>query len=235
MEERDKIAARIRALLANTVENACTEDEAVAAAAKAAEMLKRYNLTVDEVELRKSPFSRHREHHDDEVGDRLWKIADAISFLTGSRYWTGRAGEPVEINFFGFEHEVDVSRYLLEICARAMRQEHKRLKKAFGLLVPAARRHKILPFLDGMADSLWRRIRALKEPEPTGTGLVVLRDQLITKAMADAGLKTQKRDMRNSRDFEISYRDGWEAGERVSLNRGLHDSEGKFNKQLTSR
>jgi hypothetical protein len=31
MTEREKIAARIRALLAKTVENGCTEDEAIAA------------------------------------------------------------------------------------------------------------------------------------------------------------------------------------------------------------
>lgn len=218
MNEREKIAARIRALLAKTVANGCTEDEAIAAAAKAAEMLARYNLTVDEVKLRESPFARHSERHDDEVGYRLWKVADAIAYLTGARYWTSRIGEPVSIDFFGFEHEVQVASYLLEICARAMRQEHKRLKKLFALLVPAARRRKILPFLDGMADSLHRRIRALKEPTPTGKGLIVLRDQLIDQAMPT---KTEKRGMRGSRDFEKEYGDGWQAGERVSLNRGL--------------
>lgn len=221
-DERQKIAARIRALLAKTVENGCTEDEAIAAAQKAAEMLARYNLTVDEVKLRESPFSRHRERHDDEVGDRLWKIADAIGELTGARFWTSRAGEPVEINFFGFEHEVDVAKYLLEICARAMRGEYRRLSNDLRLLTPVRRRWKLMAFLDGMADTLARRIKALIEPTSTGTGLIVLRDQLIDAALKDAGINLDSRKMRRSRDFERTYRDGQRAGERVSLNRGVN-------------
>ena len=44
MNERSKIAARIRALLAKTVENGCTEAEALSAAAKVAELLDRHDL-----------------------------------------------------------------------------------------------------------------------------------------------------------------------------------------------
>jgi hypothetical protein len=221
MSDREKIAARIRALLAKTVENGCTEAEAIEAARKAADMLARYNLTVDEVQMRRSPFSQHTERHSDEVGDRLWKAADGIAFLTGARYWTTPPGSQVEITFFGFDHEVDVARYLLEICARAMRQEHRRLNAAYALLVPARRRSRVLPFLDGMADRLRQRIRELKPPAPTGTGLVVLHGALIDAAMAERGLRLRDRPARGSRDFESTYHDGLRAGDRVALNRGL--------------
>ncbi len=221
-DERSKIAARIRALLAKTVENGCTEDEAVAAAQKAAEMLARYNLTVDEVKLRESPFSRHRERHDDEVGDRLWKIADALAELTGVRYWAARAGEPAEINFFGFAHEVDVAKYLLEICARAMRAEYRRIGTDLRLLTPVRRRWKLSAFLDGMSDTLASRLKALKEPAKMGTGLVVLRDSLIDAAIP---FKLESRQTRRSRDFERTYRDGMQAGERVPLNPGITGSQ----------
>jgi Protein of unknown function (DUF2786). len=233
MNDRDRIAARIRALLAKTVENGCTEDEAVAAAAKAAEMLAKYNLTVDEVQLRESPFQRHTEHHDDFVGDRLWKVADAIAHLTGSRYWTSPIGvRPVEINFFGFAHEVDVSKYLLAICARAMNDNLERLHRDYGLLTFAAKRRKFIPFMDGMADSLARRIRALRPPEPTGTGLIVLRGQLIDAAMP---VKIKQRDMRSSRDFESDYLNGLIAGDRVALNSALQGGPTTDRKRLNSR
>lgn len=65
---RERIAAIIRALLEKTVANGCTEDEAIAAAAKAAEMLAKHNLTVDEVELRANPFARERQSFEDVVG-----------------------------------------------------------------------------------------------------------------------------------------------------------------------
>ena len=51
MGDRDAILARIRALLAKTVANGCTEAEAVAAAELAAKLLAKHNLTLDEAEL----------------------------------------------------------------------------------------------------------------------------------------------------------------------------------------
>jgi len=234
--EKEKIAARIRALLAKTVENGCTEDEAIEAARKAAEMLEKYNLTMDEVRLRESPFARHTEHHEDLVGERLWKVASAISHLTGARHWTSRAGvHPVEINFFGFDHEVEVAKYLLEICARAMRQEHKRLRRSLAILTKEARRRKIIPFLDGMADSLHFRIKALKPAEPTGKGLIALRNELIDTAMKDAGIRLEDAKRRPSRDLEDSYRDGVRAGESVSLNRGVSGPETSSGRLLADR
>lgn len=222
MTERERIAARIRALLAKTVENGCTEDEAVAAAAKAAEMLERYNLTLDEVEMRASPFGRHAELHDDPVGERLWKPASAIAKLTGATFWTSRPGVfPVEINFFGFQHEVDVARYLLEICARAMRQQASRLHREYGLFVAAKRRRLVAPYLDGMADRLRERIIALQPPAPTGKGLIVLRDQLVKAEMSLRGIELGERRTRASRSWEQNYRDGRRAADAVGLNRGV--------------
>lgn len=225
MTEREKIAARIRALLQKTVDNGCTEDEAVAAAAKAAELLQRYNLTVDEVEMRASPFSRHTEQHSDPVGERLWKVAAAIGELTGARFWTSPVGAPVEITFFGFDHEVQIARYLLEICTRAMRNEAAKLERTVALLVESARRRRILPFLDGMADRLARRIRDLVPPQPTGTGIMVLHRELIDAALKAEGVALENRKTRNSRDLEPSYLEGQLAADRVSLNKGLSGSQ----------
>lgn len=228
MSEREKIAARIRALLAKTTENGCTEDEAVAAAAKASEMLQKYNLTIDEVQLRENPFTRAKEQVSENfIGERLWKVAAAISHLVGTRYWTSQtAVRPVEITFFGFDHEVEISKYLLQICIRAMNDAYERFMCRHGLLTWPAKRRRLIPFLDGMRDALAHRIRALKKPEPTGTGLVVLRADLIDAAMADEGIKLSERATRKSRSLDGEYRDGVLAGEAVSLNPGIHGASG---------
>ena len=231
--EREKIAGRIRALRNKTVENGCTEDEAVSAADLAAKLLAQYNLTMDEVELRRAEFAKHSEDHEDEVGERLWKVAAAIAHLTDTTTWSSRKGvHPYRINFFGFDHEVAVAKYLLAICARAMRQEYQRLRRVYGLVNPARQRLKIIPFLDGMADSLHDRIRALKVVPPTGTGLVVVKDQLITEAMAKAGIKLQDQTKRRSRDLDESYGLGRQAGERVPLNAGIHHDDAGARKLL---
>lgn len=221
MTQREKICARIRALLAKTVENGCTEDEAIAAAAKAAEMLERYNLSVDEVQMRESPFAKHSERRDDLVGERLWKPAVAISELTGARCWTGQAGAAPEINFFGFEHEVLVAKYLLEICGNAMRWHEERQRNSMRLLHHSVQRRRVIPFLDGMADRLHARIMAIKPPRAAGTGLVVLHRELVDQALKDDGINLSKRNMRGSRDFDDAYADGLSAADRVALNKGL--------------
>ena len=55
--DRKKIAERIRALRAKTTTNGCTEEEAAAAATMVAKLLERYNMTLDETELRESEFA----------------------------------------------------------------------------------------------------------------------------------------------------------------------------------
>lgn len=234
-ENRDKIAAKIRALLSKTVENGCTEDEAIAAAAMAAKLLAKYNMTVDETEMRANPFKRDSFQREDEIGDRLWKVADAIARLTGSRYWRSRRGVvPVEITFFGFSHEVDISKYLLAICVRALSDGKKSVIRQYALLVASRRRQHLIAFLDGMVDRLAQRILELREPEQTGTGLVVLRDALIEAAMAVEKIKTEKAARgRKSRDFDDAYIDGLLAADRVSLHRGVAEEREQDRLRLT--
>lgn len=188
--DREKIAARIRALRAKTVENGCTEDEAMAAAAKVAELLDAYNMTVDEAEMRASPFGQQSMEYEDHVGTRaLWKVAAGVSKVTGAEWVLSRPGVfPVEITFFGFAHEVEISGYLLDICATAMRAEQSRILRGAPKAVTPRQRNRLFPFLDGMADRLYVRLVELAPKQPTGTGLMVVRDALIKQAMEDAGL-----------------------------------------------
>ena len=54
----DKLKTCIHALRAKTIDNGCTEDEALSAAAKVAELLDRYNLPLTDVEIREAPCER---------------------------------------------------------------------------------------------------------------------------------------------------------------------------------
>lgn len=223
-DRREAIAKKIRALLAMNEANGVSKELALEYAKKAKELLDEYNFTLEEIELRESPFDKQAINHTpDMVGERLWKPATSIAALTGARHWVAKKGSIPVDTFFGYKHEVETARYLLAICERAMRQEWKVLKspQRFGLLTGTRQRLKIIPFLDGMADELRDRIKAMVPPKPTGTGIMVLHGQLITEEMAKLGIKLEDINLRTSRDGEDEYGKGREAGKRVDLNPGI--------------
>lgn len=221
MHDKDRIAARIRALRAKTTENGCTEEEAAAAAAMVASLLAKYNMTAEEADVRENGFAREQVVVDDPVGERLWKIADGIAHMIDVRYWASRPGEQPSVTFFGFDHEVEIAVYLLDICRNAMTTKQAEEEFKGRLHRPSVRRRNVGAFLDGMADRLRERIRALKPEVPTGTGLVVLRNQLIDAEMENEGIKLDSSSARASRDLEAGYADGQRAGDAVALNRGV--------------
>jgi hypothetical protein len=225
--KRQTIARRIRALLAMTVANGCTEDEAVAAAQKAAGLIEQYDLTMDEVEMRASSFTgADQAHTDSDVGPRFYTVANAISELTGARSWISRPGvHPVVYSFFGMTHEVEIANYLLDICARAVRSECDAREGEWAFFRLSVRRIKRIAFRDGMADSLSKRIRALKPKTKTGTGLIVLHDALIDEEMIRRGLAIRTRRQPGSFDFDDSYLEGRDAGDLVALDPGVKPPE----------
>lgn len=220
MTEREKIAARARHLAAMTVENGCSEAEALTAARKLADLLDRYNMTLDEATLREAGFKRQDRVIDDDVGARLWKPASAIAKLTNTTYWTAQVGMPHQVTFFGFEHEVEIAGYLLSICETAMRGGQRRMMRDAMLLVPAKRRARVIPFLDGMADRLHERILEMVPPPQTGTGLVVVRDALIKAEMQRQNIDLTDKRQRSSMNWG-TYADGRAAADAVALNQGV--------------
>lgn len=218
--DREKLAARIRALRARTVENGCTEAEALAAAEKLAQLLADHNMTLDEADLRASPFARHDHVGVGAVGLKLWKVANAIAELTNTRTWTGGRDVPTGSTFLGLAHEVEVAAYMLDICERAMQTEARNLMGRLRGLPHIKQAAKMVPFVDGMADRLASRIRDMIPPVQPGTGLIVLRGALIDQELARRGIEVETSRARRSLDTD-AYRAGLKAGDAVALNRGL--------------
>ena len=112
----DKLKARIQALRAKTTANGCTEDEALSAAAKVAELLDRHDLSLSDVELQTSLCERrvyetHRKKRiplDDCIG--------AVAQFCDCRVWREKnAAVEVSYVFFGLSADVEVAHYLAEL------------------------------------------------------------------------------------------------------------------------
>ena len=222
---RKKIADIVRALRAKTVENGCTEGEAAAAAKKIAQLLEQYNMTLDEAELRESDFTKANHPQDDLIGKVIYRVASAISHMMDIKFWSERPGEPRSTTFFGFTHEVEIAGYLLDICRSAMKTQSAKIEHECRLLRESVRRRRVSAFLDGMADRLAQRIKELKPAKPTGTGLVVLRKELVEAALKDEGIELQGARGSKSNTFDEEYQRGRKAADKVGLNPGVESSQ----------
>ena len=219
--DKKKISERIRALRAKTVANGCTEEEAAAAAAMVAKLLARYNMTLDETELKENAFAQARQPLEDILGRSIHKIANAIAYMMDIRYWKTNPGEAPAITFFGFSHEVEIATYLLDICRNAMKNSAEKIEHENRLLRESVKRRRVISFLDGMADRLAKRIRALKPQDPPGTGLIVLRGALIDAELERLGHQFKKIKGRSSWNLDDNYERGRNAADKVALNKGI--------------
>lgn len=223
--DRKKLVERIRALKAKTIENGCTEEEAAAAAEMVAKLLERYNISAEECDVRENEFNQYSHTQDDLVGRRLFVIADAIAYLVEVRYWIQRPGEKATVNFFGFDHEVEIASYLLDICRNAMETQSKKIEHENRLLRENIRRRKTIAFIDGMSDRLAQRIKALKPKRPTGTGIIILRDALIDAELKNRDINLHDARTRETYDLDENYRRGLSAGDKVALNQGIRGTD----------
>ncbi len=228
MKDRQKILDIIRALRAKTVGNAATEAEAAAAAAKVAELLERYGIRTDELEeAPKDEFVSEEFRSDREVvSARLWRVANAIGKLTDTRNWTSHktAMKSSVETFFGHEADVAIAIYLLEVCARAMNSLSEQLLADMILLRANVRRRRHIAFMDGLTDTLCRRINEITwaRQKAIGKGLIVRKMDIVDAAMRGTGVSLRyRRSGRDSLSEDTGYEAGVSAANDISLNAGL--------------
>ncbi len=194
--DRDKLRARIAALMAKTVDNGCTEAEALAAAAKVADLLDRHALSLSDVDLQQSPCeravfaSRHRKRVP------LEACIGAIADFCDCRVWRekGLDGAVVHV-FFGLPEASVAARDLAETIDGAVRAELGRFKTSRDYARFDTRdRHEVnasfvLGMVQGIADKL-DSIKADRDARHRGTGrdLAVVTRSVVDRAFADLGL-----------------------------------------------
>ena len=117
-DKRESILAKIRALMAKTPENGCTEAEAKAAAAMVDTLLEKYEIDLDEVALRKQEFTQAEIMNGwlHPVG----QAATGIAKFTDCKCWIS---EKKKIVYFGFSVDCEIAEYLTLLFKRAIDRE----------------------------------------------------------------------------------------------------------------
>lgn len=239
----DKLKSRIAALMAKTVENGCSEEEAASAATLLANMLDMHGVTIadvtamltskETVDVTKMNWTSGKKLHE------AYLVAQPIAAFFGCKVWRSlHGGDLPAIVFFGLSQDAYAACTLLETVKVSMDTEWQRYLKT----VPWDRRgsgktvRMRTSFMNGMILRLTSRLSAMLDernkanapPPGGGTALVVLKNQLVEREFKSLEMKlTASRSTRARSSSNDAHQAGMAAGDRTSLSAGKGVTETK--------
>jgi hypothetical protein len=226
----DKLVQRIRALREKTVEQGCTEQEAMAAAEKVAELLDRYGLSLSELDLRKQSCEgigvetgrKRRGPIDDCIG--------TIAVFFDCRVWaeTSESGA-LRYIFFGLPGDVQAAVYLHDLVALAFVAETATFQvgEFYGSLFSGDRRSATNSFQVGLAGGIISKLDALRRARDAAAGgtsgraLVPVKQSIIEQEMERLGLTLRRLNATRRKVIPDAFNSGREAGERFEYRPGI--------------
>lgn len=226
----EKLVARIQALRAKTIANGCTEDEALSAAAKVAELLDRHDLSLSDVELRAAPCEELAYEPARKKRIPLDECIGAVADFCDCRVWREKtpAGAARYV-YFGLRSDVAVAHYLTELIDTAVRSELGRYKttRDYASFRHQERHLANASFALGMVASIADKLAAMKAErdkanQGSGRDLVVLKTGIVDAELAKLGLTLRTVDAGASRMVSPeAYEAGSEAGAALAISRGI--------------
>ncbi|HEY0204777.1 MAG TPA: DUF2786 domain-containing protein [Acetobacteraceae bacterium] len=218
----DRLIARIQALRAKTVEQGCTEAEALAAAEKVAELLDRYGLSLSELDLKNQVC----EGAAVETGrKRVAPVDDCVPSVAAffdCRVWGEKGGDGrLRYVFFGLPADVVAARYLYDLVELAFETETAgfRAGPTYAEMPSSLRRTATNSFGIGLARGIVAKLHTLRQAREgalrgaSGRDLVVAKADVVEAELARLGLQFRARKgPAGRRVLQDAYDEGHEAG-----------------------
>jgi len=221
----DKLRTRIQGLRAKTIDNGCTEGEALAAAEKVAELLDRHDLSLTDIEIREAPCERREYETHRKKRIPLDDCIGAIAEFCDCRVWREKdqAGEGRYV-FFGLRADVEVAHYLTEVIDTAVRSELGRYKTSsdYQRFRHQDRHLANASFALGMVASIADKLMAMKAGRDqvnnsSGRGLVVLKAAVVDTELEKLDLKLRTVHRTSRMISPMAYDAGGEAGQSFTI------------------
>lgn len=222
---RQSLLNKVRALLAKTLDNGCTEEEASAALGKAQAMIDAYEISESELELTKKEkaiLQRMAPDPNDPRGIRDFLCVGVAAF-TGTRVW----GRKNEINFCGLPADVEFAMWLTDSLKEFVQRELVEYLARERVSNHDKRRH-INGFILGATGRIYDRLRALaaeRRASPsaaaasTRNALVVIQGAAIREYMAEHRIRLRGGGSVNRVQNSGARAAGHAAGDRASFGR----------------
>ena len=217
---REKILGKIRALLAKTIENGCTEFEALSALEAAQNMIDAYEVTDADLELKgeKAEVRLHAAKDPHHVRDFL---AKAIGVFSNCEVWRKSNGD---IEYCGIGSDTDLAGWLHVSLASFVDREilrYLRVVRREGYVGPNSK--LINGFVSGCCGRISQRLLELHDksvPTSNGRALVVAKKALIDEKLEELGISTKPRTVRTKKSPD-AYLAGQTVGDNANFGRPI--------------
>ena len=200
--ELDKLIGRIRGLRAKTVEQGCTEQEALTAAKKVAELLDRYGLSLSELDLKRQSCEGLAVETSRKRAGPLDDCVPATAAFFDCRVWGEKSGDDtLRYVFFGLPADVAAARYLYDLVDQAFARETTlfRAGEICSDMPARLRRTATNSFQIGLGRGITARLQALRAEREaglrgsSGRDLVVAKADLVETELVNLGLNLRTR------------------------------------------
>ena len=233
--DKKEILKRMKMFSERTIDNGCSEAEAMLAARKLSELQTKYNVSLTELDVQEMDF----EINYFEAGKRKHPVVCATSGIRDfcqveillHSYTRRSETTSGNISFFGAPHNVQNALYLMNLIRATMEQEFSQFKTQWEYQDLRMRHHPQSirsNFLNAMGFRISERLKEMaqaereqvKEQASTGTDLIVLADNKRVQAWRKMFPSIRKSSGRNAGTGGAGAA-GRAAGNRASLNRGV--------------
>jgi hypothetical protein len=219
----DRLIGRIQALRAKTVEQGCTEQEALAAAEKVAELLDRYGLSLSELDLQQQACEGLSVETERKRTGPVDDCVPVVAAFFDCRVWgeTTTSGR-LRYVFFGLRADVVAARYLYDLIEQAFETETARFRAgtSYTEAPTGVRRTLTNSFQIGLGRGITTKLQGLRATRETtlrtssGRDLVVAKADVVAEELARLGLHFRTRSRSGGRRV---LRDAFEAGHEAGL------------------
>ena len=223
-EELDKVLSRIQALRGKTVEQGCTEAEALLAAGKVAELLDQYGLTLSEIDMKTQSCAGEGVETNRRRRSPLDECAGGIASFCDCRSWYEMTPEGyIRHIFFGLPADVAGARYLYEKIEEAFETETTAFKRSelYDAHPSAQRRSATTSFQAGLGHGICAKLNRLKAEREAalsvsgGRDLVPLKENVIEDELAALGMRLKVLQTGRKNLLARAYKTGRFTGENL--------------------
>lgn len=240
--EIEKVKARIKALAAKTIDNGCTEQEAMLAMEKVGELLRIFNLSMAEclsfekanVNFITDSYVFNSKNHPswDSALVHIGKFCDCRVWVNYNYSFGKKVSS--QVNFFGMEPDVEMAKYLVDVIAKAHETELAKFKTTEEYVnYPYHRRRITTDFSKGFASGVGDKLTVLKrkndlenQKHVTGTSLVLVKMEHVNREFGKTGMRLRTRTRTQGINSRSGYNQGKSAGSRINVNRPVGNNGG---------